>query len=478
MVNQVLSILQQRCEIRAKNLLLVGLSGGPDSLCLLHVLWMAGYPLYAVHVNHQLRPEADDEARLVKDFAQQLSVEIISCRVDVMDYSKKSSLSIEEAARILRYRSLFEQAQAVRAAAVAVAHTADDQVETILMHLLRGTGLAGLGGMEYRICPNPWSEEIPLIRPLLSTWREEIQQYIAENNLHPITDRSNLDRLYFRNRLRQELIPLLKDYNPSIGEALLRMGQSLKDDYSVLQQLTDHAWEVNLVKQGEDHLTFRTSGVLELPLAIQRYLLRRAIAYHLPGLRDVGFECIERGLILLKGGMAGSQTDLIARLRVVVEGEYFHVLHGQADPHLGEYPAIKPGVVQVITAPSVVELAQGWQLQVEQVLDRTWIEDQCYADQDLFQARMDVGSVEQPLIIRARRPGDRIRLLGLDGQVTKLSDLMINLKLPQKARTTWPLVCSGQEVLWVPGFRLSHLVRIKPETKKAWQFKLFRRETA
>ena len=171
MLDKIARSLQNEGKLEAKNLILVGISGGPDSLCLLHALHTLGYNLVAAHVNHRLRPEADEEAQMVKQFVGGLGVRFISCKVDVLSYADEHKVSIEEAARTIRYHYLFEQAEDVGASAVLVGHNADDQAETILMHLLRGSGLAGLRGMEYRSVPNPWSEHIPLLRPLLFTWR-------------------------------------------------------------------------------------------------------------------------------------------------------------------------------------------------------------------------------------------------------------------------------------------------------------------
>ena len=178
---------------------------------------------------------------------------------------------MEEAGRILRYRTLFEQAKNIGASAVVVGHNADDQVETVLMHILRGAGLAGLRGMGFYNLPNPWSENIPLIRPLLTTWRSEIQEYLDVHQIKAITDPSNQDVSFFRNRLRHELLPTLEEYNPNIRQVLARMSLSLNDDYSILDELTDSAWESILIKEGRGNFVFKTNEFKQLPLAIKRY---------------------------------------------------------------------------------------------------------------------------------------------------------------------------------------------------------------
>ncbi len=250
MLAKLAKIVPSECQVNAESVCLVGVSGGPDSMCLLHMLHRLGYPLIAVHVNHGLRPEADQEEQFVRTFAEGLGIEYLSRRVDVRGYAEVPSLSIEESARQVRDQGLFDEAEKTGAAAVLVAHNADDQVETILMHLLRGTGLSGLRGMDFRTLPNAWNERIPLIRPLISTWREEILAYLHEYNLAYIADQSNNDIVFFRNRIRHELLPDLEKYNPRIRQNLLRMSQINKDDYAVLQQLASSAWQAHFARQG------------------------------------------------------------------------------------------------------------------------------------------------------------------------------------------------------------------------------------
>ncbi|MFZ0533335.1 MAG: tRNA lysidine(34) synthetase TilS [Anaerolineales bacterium] len=474
MLDNIANILQRECQLKPRNLVLVGVSGGPDSLFLLHVLHDLGYQIIAAHVNHGLRPEADDESQTVKLFAAELGVDFISCQVDVLSYVSEYSVSIEEAARIVRYQYLFEQAESTGASAVLVGHNADDQVETIMMHLLRGSGLAGLRGMEYRTIPNAWSKQIPLVRPLLSTWREDIQQYLIEHGLNPIVDRSNLDIAFFRNRLRLELIPILERYNPRVRENLLRVGHILRDDYEVLQQLVSEAWETNLTKEGPGYLAFRLTGFQELSLSIQRYLLRKAIAYHLPGLRDVEFECIDRGIGLLTESKPYAQVDLIAGLRIIKEGEIFWLTNWRADLPGFDFPALAPGMELVINIPSTISLNNNWNLQVQEVLDSDLAIQQSITNLDPFQAWVDAGELELPIIVRCRKAGERFQLLGMNGHSKKVSDLMINLKLPKRARSTWPIVCSGNDILWIPGCRMSHKARIKSNSRLIVHFTLSR----
>jgi tRNA(Ile)-lysidine synthase len=478
MLDKIAMILEKECNVKENDLLLAGISGGPDSLLLLHLLHRLGYRLIAAHVNHGLRPEAKEEALLARQFAIDLGVDFITCQVDVLSYANEKSLSVEEAARMLRYRYLFEQAEKVRANAVVVGHHADDQVETILMHVLRGSGLSGLRGMDYRTVPNPWSEYIPLLRPLLAIRREEILNYLVEHDLNPISDRSNLDTTYFRNRLRQDLLPLLEEYSPQIRDNLLHMAEISRDDFDILQKIVSVAWEKDLVRQGPDYLAFRLAGFIEQSPSIQRYFLRKAIAYHLPGLRDVGFDCIERGVNFLRRGKANGQVDLMAGLRIIKEGELYWVASWQAELPGMDFPAVKIAEQLAIEIPSTVFLANDWKLQCIAATDPHSAIQNRLENPDPYQAWIGVDKLKLPLIVRGRKTGERFQPVGLYGQSMKVSDLMINLKIPKRARNTWPLICSGEDIIWVPGYRVSNQVAIKPDSRKIVQLILSRDPTA
>jgi tRNA(Ile)-lysidine synthase len=474
MLDKIVNTLKNECKLEPGGTLLLGVSGGPDSMCLLHILCRLGYPLVAMHVNHKLRPDAEYEAHVVAKLAHSLGIKFITAEADVEAYSMEYSLSIEESARYLRYQLLFEQAKSNAAGAVIVGHNADDQVETILMHLLRGSGLSGLRGMDYRALPNAWSNEISLVRPLLSTWRKQIQAYLDEHQLVPLFDSSNLDVSYLRNRIRHELIPILEGYNPSIRETLQRMGASVREDHALLQHLVDDAWETVYIRHGEENLALRTGLFLEQPLSVQRLLLRKAVALLRPGLRDVDFETIERGLTLIAGAKPSTQTDLVAGLRLVKEGAQFWVKTWQAQLPAEEFPALAPGEERELHIPSTISLPHGWQFDVEEV-QLSELSNLLWGDTlDPFEAWIDMQNLDQPLMVRVRKPGDKIEPLGLNGHSVKISDLMVNVKLPSRVRVTWPLVTSGDEVIWVPGYRISHQVRITPDTPRAVHIKLFR----
>ena len=243
MLENIDSLLSEKCGLSRDLPVIAGVSGGPDSMCLMNVLRKAGYRIIVAHFNHKLRPDSDTDANIVEQTAARLNlVSVIQCG-DVRAFADARKLSLEEAARIMRYRFLMEQAHRFHAQAVAVGHTADDQVETVLMHFIRGAGLAGLKGMNYRTIIKMFDPEIPIVRPLLDLWREETVVYCAANGFRPRHDPSNASMDFFRNRLRHLLIPSLESYNPRFREVLWRTSRSLAADYEIISGVLDEVWK-------------------------------------------------------------------------------------------------------------------------------------------------------------------------------------------------------------------------------------------
>ena len=459
-------VLRDECGLDKSSLLLVGVSGGPDSLCLLDVLHRLGYPLHVAHVNHLLRSQSVSELQLVQQAAVQRGLPFSSTEVDVLAYADQETLTVEEAARSLRYRFLFTIAQQTGAQAVVVGHNADDQVETVLLHLLRGSGLAGLRGMSVRALPNTWSTALPLLRPLLRTWRTEIDAYCVENGLQPAQDLSNLDPTYTRNRLRLELIPLLESCQPGVRGRLVNLAQLVSAEDDFLSDLLEASWQSCLLQQGERFIELHLERLRDQPLALQRRLLRRAVDLLRPGLMDITFDHIERALQFVRQPPKTRQTDWMAGLRLIVEGESLWLAGWEADLPLSGGPQLSHGQVLWLRAPGMTALSGSWLLRAELVELDTDGWQRALLNSDPYQAWLDAGRLELPLLLRGRQTGDLFEPLGMNGQRVKLKDWMINQKLPQRARAGWPLVCSGAEIVWIPGFQLAHFARITPDTRQ------------
>ena len=467
MLDRLELILRQSCGLKPDLPVLAGVSGGPDSLCLLDVLHRLRYRAVVAHFNHKLRPEADLEAVAVAGLARSLGLPFVSESADVRAFADHEMLSIEEAARTLRYRFLFAQARKYGAQAVAVGHTADDQVETVLMHFLRGAGLAGLKGMTYRsLLPN-FDPDIPVVRPLLSLWRSETEAYCRARGLKPHFDPSNADQTYFRNRLRHTLIPELENYNPRFKDALLRTAQVLQGDFAALEEVLDGAWKDCLAESGDGFVAFDRPALVKVSMGLRRNLIRCAAESLRPNLRDVGFDALERAGCFVEAP-AGKQIDFLSGLCLFVESGRIYLAAYEADLPFVQWPQISD---QRSVVSSQNDLGNGWILTAENCsLDTAdWS-----LNTDNWTAWLDADLTGSRLQVRPRRAGDRFQPLGMDGQSVKLSDFFVNVKLPKRARGKWPLVCVGDEIAWVPGFRLAHPFRITEKTKRAVHLSLMK----
>ena len=478
MFERIVNILQQNCYLRPGKPVLVGVSGGGDSLCLLDLLNRSGYPSVVAHLNHGLRPEAAADAQFVERTAGDLGLPFILGEADVAAHAQRFGLSVEEAARHLRYTFLFEKALLVGAQAVAVAHHADDQVETILMHFLRGSGLAGLRGMRYWTLPNPWSKEVPLVRPLLEIWREEIDAYLTERRIEPVEDVTNRDTKIFRNRLRHELVPYLSTYNPGIRRVLWRMGQVLDSENDLVEGMVDPAWEETYFEHGSGCVSFRFHALVVQPKALQRRLIRRGISLLLPGLRDIDFNTVQRAVDFLGAPTSSGRVELAAGLYLLIEDELLWLAEETAAlPHSfwPQLPSQGNGCqVLDLDLPGTAKLGNGWVITCDLEDQPEAAHRQALVNNDMFQAWIDALQTRFPLTIRSRLSGDRFFPAGMAGRSVKVSDFMINVKMPARARACWPLVYSEQDLVWVPGYRLGQAFLVSEASEKVAHLRLFR----
>ena len=460
------TILRNQCGLDPALPVLAGVSGGPDSLCLLDILHTAGYQVIVAHFNHQLRPEATQEADSVSTRARSLGLAFVSDSADVRTYAEAHGLSLEEAARILRYQFLFASARQHKAQAVAVGHTADDQVETVLMHFLRGAGLSGLKGMEYRILLPVFDQQICLVRPLLSLWRADTESYCLEHALEPHYDASNADQAFFRNRLRNALLPELEKYNPRFKESMLHTAQALQGDYSELQEVLEGAWKSVVVETGKDWVAFNQSGLAGLSTGMRRNLIRRAGEFLRPDNRDFGFAALERAAAFVDVP-AGKQIDFVNGLCLFAENGKIYLAAYEAAVLSAQWPQVEQVSTisgkQLAVCGQRLELGNGWMLSAEYraLTSNDWLKNT-----DNWSAWLDADRLPTDcLVIRPRCPGDVFSPLGMGGQSIKVQDFFTNVKIPRRARAQWPLVCAGEQIVWVAGHRIGHPFRITEKTR-------------
>ena len=477
MLENIQSILRDQCGLSLDRPVIVGVSGGPDSLCLMSILRKAGYRTIVAHFNHKLRPDADADANTVERTAARLNLASVIERGDVRAYADEQKLSIEEAARTMRYRFLMAQAHRFNAQAVAVGHTADDQVETILMHFLRGAGLAGLKGMTHRTIIQTFDPLIPVVRPLLDTWREETVVYCAANGFRPRHDPSNASLDFLRNRLRHLLIPTLESYNPRFREVIWRTSRSLAGDFEILSAALDEAWKECVVEETLDFIAFDHAALTRQPVGLQRNLIRRAMERLHPQDSDVGYATLERAshFIADREEARHIRMDLSGGIHVLREGALIYVVAGEANLPIERWPQMPDASSTIpLKIPCQVSLSGGWKLNCERWNMASLALEQARANHDPFQAWVDAMGISDALELRVRQEGDRFEPLGMDGHEVKISDFFINVKLPQRARDRWPLLCVGDKVVWVPGYRPADPFRLTESTRQALYFSMTR----
>jgi len=455
-----------KCGLNREKPIVVGVSGGADSLALMHGLHLLGFSLLVAHLDHAIRPESRTEAVYVASLAESLGLPFVKARMDVKSIAEKKNESLEEAARNLRYRFLFDQARQHGAQAVAVAHHADDQVETVLMHFLRGAALPGLSGMPCRQVIPLWDENIPLVRPLLDLWRGDIEAYIAETDMTPCIDLSNQDITYFRNRLRHELIPTLEAYNPQFRQTIWRMANVFREEDRYLDDLGETAWKTCLDATSEGLVSFHRPEFIALPKAMQRRILRRAVSMLRPDLRDVGFDAVERGLAFVEHSSVSGEVDLAARLRLVIVEDVLVVKDWDSALPDWENPLLTEDSFQQMLEPDEhVDLRHGWRIRAELLSS---VPDDLVGSAvqlEATEAWLDLDCLQMPLTVRGRSVGDRWCPLGMGGHSQKLSDFLINQKIPTHLRDLWPLVCSEEDIVWIAGLRPSDTYKVTSDTK-------------
>ncbi len=446
-------------------IILVGVSGGPDSLALMSLLVEAGQKIVVAHVNHQIRPEADEEEKGVIRLSEKLGLPCITSRVAAIAFAKQESLSLEEAARILRYRFLFREAEKNHAVAVAVGHNADDQVETFLLHLLRGSGVNGLRGMKSFALPNAWSSQIPLIRPLLGIWRSEILDYLSSKGIRPFWDRSNWDNQYTRNRIRNELIPMLEGYNPAIRKLIWQTCAVLNSDLEILEKLEQDFWKDICLHEDENSIEFDLVELKKNPLSMQRRIVRRAWLKLTRKPEEIDYEHLCQITAWINQTLSGKR-ELDTSVTWFNESKNAWIIRKGFERRRAPFPQLLDKAIVSLTIPGRTKIGGEWWLKaeiIENKIDEPWKNSK---NEKKWEAWIDLNNCRLPLLIRTFQAGDRIDPFGLGGAQVKVSDIFVNRKIPYRFRQFYPLICDTSRIIWLPGYTISEAVRITDQTQK------------
>lgn len=459
---KLLAALEKRCQWNPAGAVVVGVSGGADSVALLHALVAIQADVIVGHFNHHLREAADMDADFVASQCKQLGVTFALGGANVRELASRQHLGVEEAARQARYDFLFELARKAKAQAVVTAHHADDQVETILMHFLRGSGLDGLVGMPYRGILRSFDSDIPVYRPLLDVGKAELSAYCEQENLDYVVDETNADDTALRNRLRNTIIPYLETSYPGLRSTIIRNAKALEADRELLMNLEQKAFEACLDSRVENGLLLQRDRVLSLDNALQKRVIRHSLQQILVDLRDFGLDLLET----IQSAIASGQTflPLTNGLSLWRIGNKIQILPSTEPPILVEFPQLSAQDALIWQDHKDIYLGSHWVLKREVLQPNVYETLPVEIRVDPLHAWVSVENPTQELVVRSPKTGEALALLGMIEGKQKLSDFFINNKIPQPARTNWPLVAEGDSIIWLVGLRTTQPYRLTQES--------------
>ncbi|MFZ5825908.1 MAG: tRNA lysidine(34) synthetase TilS [Bacillota bacterium] len=449
MLERVREAIHRGAMLRHGDRVIVAVSGGPDSVALLHLLhrmapeWALS--LHVFHLDHGLRGEASAaDAAYVTDLAKSLGLPVTVVTLSPGELKRESG-SVQANARRRRYQEIYALATRIQATRVAMGHNRDDQAETVLMRLLRGAGLKGLAS----IPPVREEEGLTIIRPLLTISRYEIEGYCVEHKLFPRFDASNARADYLRNRIRLELLPMLsREYNPAIAANLAQLAAVVREEDDLLEQQAREAFSRCRIEDSGTAVVLDGARLLTEPLALARRVVR-IVGRQLAGPEvDLGLPAVTRVLDAAARNDGTHTVDLPAGLRLTVE--YGRCRFEGPTVERGEVGAddIWPVAPQGVTLiPELGFVIRAETLTDPQVANQGWAPS---TPEDLW---LDADRLAGPLAIRFRRPGDRLWPTGMEGS-KKLQDILVDAKVPRSMRTRLPLLVAGDEVICLIGIRL------------------------
>jgi tRNA(Ile)-lysidine synthase len=480
-VNRVITYIEQHQLLSEQSTIVVALSGGADSLCLLHLLHQLcgpgkhypGIQLHAAHLNHKLRGTiAAQDTIIVKQIAASLGLPITIGAIDVPELARRERRSIEDAARVARYSFLRSVAQRLPSpVSIAVAHHADDQIETLILHWLRGGGIASMIGLQPR--------QQDILRPLLTLTHADTLAYCQYYNLHPIEDESNADTRYQRNRIRHDLLPLLEVINPGVRATLLRNAEVLHVDALWIEDQVTAAWPSIITAEDANAISLRRAALLTLPLSLQRHLLRRVSARLSAGQSPLELRHYKLITQLLEQESSGEELSLHLpeRIHLLLTGDtVVFTTHDNSARMPIQRSSIEntevllpiPGVVKVPDSAwtAIAEIISGTMLQtVREALEHEdWQTVWRVCASDRYGVYIDAASIGEVVRVRTRRPGDRMQLLGMT-QEKKIQDILIDKHIARAERAQIPLFFADTHCIWLAGVALDHRVRLTSTTQ-------------
>ncbi len=460
----VLAYIRRESLLAEGDLVLVALSGGPDSVALLSLLAALASPLrlslHAVHFNYRLRGvESDGDAAFVRVLCDRMGIPLTTEVLSVTPEASAGRMSsLQMQARIARYERLATLAERLSANRVALGHTADDQAETICMWLLRGTGLEGLTGI-------PPSRDGRFVRPLLEVSRDQVLAYLAKRGLASRTDSSNAKAIYLRNRIRREVLPMLKRENPSLLATWRQQTDLMREEHRYLEDQAAQAWRRVRVETGAPWLSLSRAGLQGLPLALQRRVVRMALREARGDVYGASFRVVE-SIVRLAGASSAGRRVICRGVKIDVQGDALRMYGGAALAHCdATQPAAGKDTIPVSIPSTVHWLAGNCVMSLSLALEPEALHPG-RSERSETAARLDADRFSPELNWRSWRAGDRFCPAGLGGHQQKLQDFFTNLKVPRPLRRQIPLLVAPEGILWVAGYRADERFVAREDTRR------------
>jgi len=437
--------------------ILLGVSGGPDSLTMLNLFLrikkIYNLNIVVFHLNHKFREEAGEEAVYVKSICQKSNIPVIIKEYDVPALIKREALSPEEAARKIRFSLMQKEARNYNISKIALAHNKDDLVETILLHMFRGTGLKGLSGID----PVTEINGIKIIHPLLNTSRYEIEQYCQEYDLEPRFDKSNESTIYTRNKIRLDIIPYLeKNINPGLKDVMFNMSELIRKENSFMSNLTKDFISEILIEEGNNLIRVDIIKLKDSP----EVLRMRAIQKVIYKLKDKEVNVYNNHLKLIGDliftGNTGNMLDLPDDIKVKKSYDSLIFTKGNIEINFIKFD-------KVMEIPGKIIIANNQKLESSLLSpDKDWEKNKLNPNICFF----DIEEVSLPIRVRNRKDGDRFIPLGMSG-FKKVKDFFIDEKLPLEQRDMVPVITDkNDKIIWLAGLRMDERVKITDKTNK------------
>lgn len=446
MLEIVEKFIQKHQLIEKGTTVVVGVSGGPDSIALLHFLWVNrlkwDLDLIGVHVDHMFRgKQSEEDYKFVQDYCRLLHVTFEGTQVNVPFYQKQNDhTNAQDAARECRYQFFDQMMRKYQADYLALAHHGDDQVETMLMRQVRGSFISGISGMQAK---RPFSTG-EVIRPFLSVTKDEIITYCQDENLKVRIDPTNQKDTYTRNRFRRYVLPFLKNENPNVHQRFQYLSECLRDDQVFLEDLAKEKLNEVIVEKGQQEMVLSIEEMDKLPISLQRRCFHLILnyLYHEKHIKFISSVHIEKLILFMKGFHPSGTLHFPRGLRVI---KSYHKLtltyHAKKT---------KKAFEEILHIPGELDFSDKFKIGAKFITD---IDHLKKVTNNMFLCHVE--GIQLPIIVRTRKPGDRMTLKGMTG-TKKLKDIFIDLKVPIEERDEWPVISdSNGNILWLPQLKKS-----------------------